>query len=385
MRRRQAIIRAICDNPRVQRRRRPYAERQFWVRPGRTSAWWDNFINGVAAPEEWRENFQMSRSALTTLSERLRPHVEGATTTMRAPVDVLAKVACTLCYLSGEGTLQKTADAFGLSRQVVSIIVRQMCKAVTVFLGPDYIKTPRTEPDVTDLVGNFHRTHGGLRQCLGAVGCTHIEVKQPLVKSADYINRKGTFSLNVQATCDYKFCFMDVVVKWPGSVHDARVFGDSKLSRDLNDGTIPSCAKVLVEGEDPVPVFLLAGPSHPLTPRLMKEYPDGGVITPHEEHYGMAHRKARAAVMEGSFGRLKARFAALRRPMDINMDDLPFVIYACFVLHNYCEVNDESVDEQRVDAAIRYDRDSQPPGVTSVTDGDEPEGERVRRVLTKCL
>ena len=47
MRRRQAIIRAICDNPRVQWRYRPYMERRFWVNPGRTSAWWDNFINGV--------------------------------------------------------------------------------------------------------------------------------------------------------------------------------------------------------------------------------------------------------------------------------------------------------------------------------------------------
>ena len=39
MRRRQAIIRTICDNSRVQRR--------FWVNPGRTSAWWDHFINEV--------------------------------------------------------------------------------------------------------------------------------------------------------------------------------------------------------------------------------------------------------------------------------------------------------------------------------------------------
>ncbi|KAF3852604.1 hypothetical protein F7725_005959 [Dissostichus mawsoni] len=30
-----------------------------------------------------------------------------------------------------------------------------------------------------------------------------------------------------------------------------------------------------------------------------------------------------------------ARFAALRRPMDINLDDLPHVIYSCFVLHNF--------------------------------------------------
>lgn len=47
MHRRQAIIQAICDNSRVQRQYRPYMERQFWVKPGGTSAWWDNFINEV--------------------------------------------------------------------------------------------------------------------------------------------------------------------------------------------------------------------------------------------------------------------------------------------------------------------------------------------------
>ena len=54
-------------------------------------------------------------------------------------------------------------------------------------------------------------------------------------------------------------------------------------------------------------------------------------------------------------------FAALCRAMDINLDDLPFVIYACFVLHKYCEMNKEPVDEHKVSAAIQHERDFQPP------------------------
>ena len=44
---------------------------------GRTSAWWDNFVNEVVVPEEWRENFRMTRKNLLKLKlpsfERKQP------------------------------------------------------------------------------------------------------------------------------------------------------------------------------------------------------------------------------------------------------------------------------------------------------------------------
>ncbi|KAF3848896.1 hypothetical protein F7725_015393 [Dissostichus mawsoni] len=60
-----------------------------------------------------------------------------------------------------------------------------------------------------------------------------------------------------------------------------------------------------------------------------------------EQYFGLTLCRARM-VIECAFGRLKARFAALRRPMDINLDDLPHVIYSCFVLHNFCEASKEA-------------------------------------------
>ena len=85
-------------------------------------------------------------------------------------------------------------------------------------------------------------------------------------------------------------------------------------------------------------------------------------------------------VIEYAFGRLKARFGCFQRAM--NSDELPYVIYACFVLHNFCEVKKEKIGENKVVASIAFDKHFQPPLNTnnSITDSNEAEGKRVRRV-----
>ena len=111
--------------------------RRFWIRPGRTRTWWDKFVNDVVVPEEWRENFRMKL------------------THMRPPIEVERQVAVTLYYLSDEGWLRKTANVFGLSRSSVFIILRRVCRLITIHLGSKYIRLPRTEDEVRNLVKQF--------------------------------------------------------------------------------------------------------------------------------------------------------------------------------------------------------------------------------------
>ena len=81
-RRRNTVCSALLSNgPQQTLRRyrvRPYLERRYWTRPGRTSAWWDNFVHEVVILEEWLENFRMSRRSLLNLSELLRSGAEAA-------------------------------------------------------------------------------------------------------------------------------------------------------------------------------------------------------------------------------------------------------------------------------------------------------------------
>ena len=102
----------------------------------------------------------MSRISLYALAVELRPYVEGEETRMRSPIDVVKKVAISLYYLSDEDRFRKTANAFGISRQSVSKVVREVCKAIAIHFGPEYIHSPSTEEDVKDLVARFHLAHG---------------------------------------------------------------------------------------------------------------------------------------------------------------------------------------------------------------------------------
>ena len=122
---------------------------------------------------------------------------------------------------------------------------------------------------------------------------------------------------------------------------------------------MPDCSKIIVEGEPPVPICILGDPAYPLLPYIMKEFASGGK---NEEQQFFGYRLSSAKiVIECAFGRLKPRFGCLRRDMDINLDDLKYVIHSCFILHNFCEIHKEPINPQYVTASLKYDSEFQPP------------------------
>ena len=319
----------------TRKRRRHYSRgRKFWIRPGRTNSWWSNILAEKVVAEEWKENFRLLRENFYRLCNELRPFLTKERTNFRVPLSVELQVAATLYYLSDEFHYRKIANAFRIGKSTISVIIRHTTFVIAHILGPKYIRMPFTEDEVKDSVEKFFLNFG-FPQCLGAIDGTHVDIRQPEENSVDYINRKSRYSINVQASCDYRYCFTDVVVEWPGSV-----FTNSHLNQRLREGDIPPCPREIMPGEEAVPVFLLGDPAYPLLPYVMREFPNGG-NTRQEQYFGLMLCKSRI-VIECAFGRLKAKFPALRRIMDININDLPSVIYSCFVLHNFCEIYNET-------------------------------------------
>ena len=76
------------------------------------------------------------------------------------------------------------------------------------------------------------------------------------------------YIINVQAIGDCNGRFMDVDIKWPGSLHDARVFTNSEVQKGYIKGKFKLCYEELLPDDELVPQILLGDPAYPCCPTL---------------------------------------------------------------------------------------------------------------------
>ncbi|KAG6927247.1 hypothetical protein G0U57_010146, partial [Chelydra serpentina] len=150
----------------------------------------------------------------------------------------------------------------------------------------------------------------------------HIPILGQDHQASQYINRKGYFSMVLQALVDHKGRFTNINVEWPGKVHDARIFRNSGLFRRLQEGIYFPDQKITV-GDVKMPLVILGDPSYPLMPWLMKPYT--GALDSDKELFNYRLSKCRM-VVECAFGRLKGRWHSLLTHSDLSETNIPIVI-----------------------------------------------------------
>ena len=91
-------------------------------------------------------------------------------------------------------------------------------------------------------------------QCAGAIDSCDIPVMPPASKHTDFYNRKGWYSIILQAVVDDNYLFTDVCIGWPGSVQDARVLATSSLYSKAEEKNILCGQAVIHQGVD-IPIF----------------------------------------------------------------------------------------------------------------------------------
>ena len=109
---------------------------------------------------------------------------------------------------------------FGVAKETVCITVNDVCQATVMVSGER----------IAEVVSGFENKYG-FPQCIGAVNETHIPILAPKECAKDYYNREDYHSIIVQAVADHCYCFTDIYIGWPGSVHDSEVFKNSELHK----------------------------------------------------------------------------------------------------------------------------------------------------------
>jgi DDE superfamily endonuclease len=145
---------------------------------------------------------------------------------------------------------------------------------------------------------------------------------------------------------------VDLIVGWPGSVSDIRVWRTSALNHSLETrlNTLPSSPiSTLIEGQtqtEYVPAFILGDNAYPNTSRIVPTYRVTEVN--HCPITKKLNRKLASVryCVENAFGICKGRFRLLNRKMECATEDIEravVLITAIFTLHNFLiEVKDKS-------------------------------------------
>ncbi|CAM4388912.1 unnamed protein product, partial [Caretta caretta] len=260
----------------------------------------------------------MHKGPFMELCDLLSPALKRKDTKMRAALTVHKQVAIDLWKLATPDSYRSVGNQFGVGKSTVGVAVMQVANSIIELLLSKVV----TLGNVQVILDGFAAM--GFPNCGGAVDGTHIPLA-PDHKGSQYINRKGYFSMVLQALVDHKGRFTNINVGWPGKVHDARVFRNSGLFKWLQEGIYFPDQKITV-GDVEMPIVILGDPAYPLMPWLMKPYT--GTLDSSKELFNYRLSKCRM-VVECAFGHLKGRWCSLLTHSDLSETNIPIVIAAC--------------------------------------------------------
>ena len=108
--------------------------------------------------------------------------------------------------------MRMTANSFGVARNTVGGIIREICSILTHKIGKELIKFPINKEEVLKASSEF-QARFGFPQVIGCINGTHIPIKRPEENATDYYSYKMFYSINCQAICDAYGRFVNVEVK----------------------------------------------------------------------------------------------------------------------------------------------------------------------------
>jgi hypothetical protein len=130
-------------------------------------------------------------------------------------------------------------DNMGVSQSTVSRAINATLDCLTSpRVVAQFIKFPQNPPDIHRIQEKFYSI-ARFPGVVGAIDGTHIQIIAPREYENEYVNRHHYHSINTQVIFDPFYTILDVVAKWPGSTHDARILNESGVKQLFDQQRLP--------------------------------------------------------------------------------------------------------------------------------------------------
>ena len=159
------------------------------------------------------------------VAELVRPKLQRRTRRSHS-LSVEEQVLIGLRFYASGTFYQVVGDIIGADKSNVSDVVKAVhwpAWSISLFHFQRMTRLPRPS---TRFFGG-----GNLPNTIGVIDCTHVHIQAPHERDWEYINQKGRRSINIKRVGEADLIITNCVVKWPGSVHDARILGECFIQR----------------------------------------------------------------------------------------------------------------------------------------------------------
>ena len=168
--------------------------------------------------------------------------------------------------------------------------------------------------------------HPALYGCVGALDGYAVRIRRPslheVANPLDYVNRKGFFSLNMQAICDAKCRFLFISIETPGSTHDASAFALSSFCERWS----AQCGSKAW--------YIAADAAYPISENIVTPW-QGRNLDPFEDSFNFHFSGGNRNVIERAFGLLVRRWGILSKKIEFPLHRVPQIVVTCASLHNF--------------------------------------------------
>jgi hypothetical protein len=171
----------------------------YWVQP-RSTTWFSRFVLEEFQEDRWVQCFRMTKRAVFSLAEMLRPEIQRRDTRYRLAIPALVRVCCTLFKLAQGCSIFICYEFFAVGKSFVSKMLRD-----TVCVVNDTLRHKLSWLSGQQLLEcQLHfRDLYGMPGLVGAIDGMHVVISKPQCGSEDYYYFKsGGYSLNCQVVVD---------------------------------------------------------------------------------------------------------------------------------------------------------------------------------------